>query len=64
MLLEPTHSPENAFIQHAHALPVASIQKSLGMRVMGAADEIKPGVLHQPHITAGPGVRHGIPHPA
>ena len=63
MLLEPAHSPENTFIQHAHALPVASIQKSLGMRVMGAADEIKPGVLHQPYITAGPGVRHGIPPP-
>lgn len=28
---------------------------------MGAADEIKPGVLHQPYITAGPGIRHGIP---
>lgn len=61
VLLEPAHSPENAFIQHAHALPVAGVQKSLGMGIMGAADEIEPGVLHQQHVTARPGVRHGVP---
>ena len=30
---------------------------------MGAADEIEPGVLHQQHVTARPGIRHGIPPP-
>ena len=61
VLLETAHAPENAFIQHAHPLPVAGVQKSRGMGVMGAADEIEPGVLHQQHVTARSGVRHGIP---
>jgi len=53
-------APEAVLRPEQHAQLIARPGKCRGMRVVGAADEVEPRVLHHPDITEEPAVGHGV----
>src|SRR5690349_4503818 len=44
------HPAERSLHFHIHSYPVAGVQKLLGRRIVGRADVVQVGFLHQPDI--------------
>ena len=57
---ETADAPKGIFRPEEHALAVASLDKSRGMRIMGAANKVESGFFHHTHVAPHAGFGHGI----
>ena len=58
--LVSTNAPEIVFGPEEHSVLIARIRERGIVRIMRAADEIKPGLLHHRHVAPGARIGHGI----
>ena len=54
------HAPKTVFRPEHHAQLVARLRKRRRVRIMRAANELEPRLLHQIHIPVKPAVRHRV----